>query len=219
MEIKICGLTRPEEADYINEAKADYAGFVFFEKSKRNVSIEQAQAVFRRLVPSIQRVAVTVSPDAALAVKLQNAGFDILQVHKNLPPEVLEAVRIPVWYAFNIQEEEQMSETLRFLQGLPEKLSEKITGLVVDGAEYGSGRPFNWSKSKRLKKAGAQSPPDFIADRKFILAGGLNRDNVAEGIRVFHPDIVDVSSGVEGDCGKDRSLVNGFVQAVRNASD
>lgn len=215
MEVKICGLTRAGEAAYLNAAGADYAGFVFFEKSKRNVTVEQAQEIMALLDGHIKTVAVTVAPDAAQAKMLQKAGFDILQVHKDLAREVLETVQIPIWYAVNIADEGELDEKMTFLEGLPEELSEKIQAVVVDGAEYGSGRPFDWRKSKRLKKAGAQSPPGVFAHRKFILAGGLNPSNVEEGISQFLPDVVDVSSGVEGPMGKDRDLIKEFIRKVK----
>lgn len=220
MEIKICGIIKKEEADYLNAAGVDYAGFVvFFEKSKRYVTVSQAGAIFPALDPSIKKVAVTVSPTVEQIREIEAAGFDILQVHKKLTSEVLAAAALPVWYACNIQDENQLSKAVCFLEELPENLSAKITALVVDGAEYGSGKPFNWRKSRRLKKAGAQSPPSVLADRKFILAGGLNPENVAEGIRIFQPDIVDVSSGVEGNSGKDEILVKEFVENVRKMND
>ncbi len=217
MEIKICGLTRMKEAEYLNEIRADYAGFVLFAKSKRHVTIEQAQEIFPHLLPSIKKVAVTVSPDAAFAAQIAEAGFDILQVHKELDLGVLRESRIPIWYAFNIADQKQLEKKQAFIEQLPEPLQEKIEAVVVDGAEYGSGRPFDWKKSKRLKKAGAQSPPDIFSRRRFVLAGGLSPDNVAEGIRLFDPDVVDVSSGVEGASGKDEELIVRFAESVRKA--
>jgi phosphoribosylanthranilate isomerase len=215
MKIKICGLTRPEEADYLNEAGADYAGFVFFEKSKRNVSIPQAQAIIARLDESIRPVAVTVSPDVALAHNLEKAGFSILQIHGELSPQVLEEVQVPVWYAVNIAKEEELAKRTDFLQTLPRHLSDRIEAIVVDGAEYGSGKTFDWQKSKRLKKAGAQSPPSLFSNRRFVLAGGLTPENVQEGITLFAPDVVDVSSGVEGSSGKDKKLILDFIRKAR----
>ena len=215
MEVKICGLTRVEEAEYLNEAAADYAGFVFFEKSRRNVTVEKAKEIMEALDKNIKKVGVTVSADAALAEKIQNAGFDILQVHDRLSTEVLEKVQIPIWYAVNIADEGALEEKMSFLQTLHGELSKKIEAIVVDGAEYGSGRPFNWRKSKRLKKAGAQSPPQIFSDRKFVLAGGLNASNVREGIDGFSPDVMDVSSGVENENGKDRKLINEFIRKAK----
>lgn len=210
MEIKICGLTRIEEAVYLNEAGVDYAGFVFFEKSKRNVALSQAKNIMEALDPKIKKAAVTVSPDAETALRLEHAGFDILQIHKELKPEVLEAVGIPVWYAFNISDTDELRRKQEFLQQLPEEQQQKITAIVVDGAEYGSGKTFDWSRKQEDKEAA----PVF-RNRKFILAGGLTPLNVAEGINVFHPDIVDVSSGVEGTLGKERDLILEFTERVR----
>jgi phosphoribosylanthranilate isomerase len=215
MEIKICGLTRPEEAAYLNEAGADYAGFVFFEKSKRNVTIQQAQEVIAELDEHIRPVAVTVSPEVTSVQRLAQAGFSILQIHGELTREVLEEAKLPIWYAVNIAKEEELAARTAFLQNLPQHLSAKIEAIVVDGAEYGSGKTFDWQKSKRLKKAGAQSPPDLFQHRRFVLAGGLHAGNVQEGIALFAPDVVDVSSGVEGKSGKDKKLICDFIRKAR----
>lgn len=218
MEVKICGLTKPEEALYLNEVKADYAGFVFYPKSKRNLDIAKANEIMRNLDSSIKKVAVMVSPDASMIKTLQESDFDILQIHKELSLEVLACAKLPIWYAVNISDEDEMDAKICFLSSLSDDLNEKIEAIVVDAPNFGSGKPFNWKKSKRLKKAGAQSPPDNIfANKRFILAGGLNKDNVAEGIRIFNPDVVDVSSGVENANGKDRDLIIEFVNASRNA--
>jgi phosphoribosylanthranilate isomerase len=215
MKVKICGLTRPGEAAYLNEAGADYAGFVFFEKSKRNVTISQAKGIMEALKPTIQPVAVTVSPEVALVRQIEQAGFAVLQIHGELSREVLEAAKLPVWYAVNIAREEELAKRTDFLKSLPQHLSDKIEAIVVDGAEYGSGKTFDWTKSKRLKKAGAQSPPELFSKRRFVLAGGLHPGNVQEGIRLFAPDIVDVSSGVEGASGKERDLILEFIRKAR----
>lgn len=212
-EIKICGLTRPEEADYLNETVVDYAGFVFYEKSKRNVSIEQSELIMKELTPSIKRVAVTVSPNVYLIDKLQNSGFDILQVHGDLSEEVLKMAEKPIFLAINIADVDNLCKKLRFYEEISTELNQKIEGILADAPDFGSGKPFNWHKTKRLLKAGDRSSP--FGGRKIILAGGLNSENVAEGIRIFDPDAVDVSSGVEGENGKSREKIQEFVKAVR----
>lgn len=213
MKIKICGLTRPEEANYINEAKVDYAGFVFYGPSKRNVSISQANEIKKLLETGIKTVAVMVAPDISLINQVQDSGFDILQIHKELNNEMIDAARLPIWYAINISDEDEANAKMGFIDKLSEERKKKIEAIVADAPQFGSGKPFNWHKSRRLLKAGAQSPP---TSKSFVLAGGLNADNVAEGIELFEPDIVDVSSGVEGDCGKDRDKILSFVKAVRD---
>lgn len=210
MEVKICGVTDPREAVFLNEAGADYAGFVFFEKSKRNVTMEQAVKIQKALHPRIKKVAVAVAPEADFAKKIEDAGFDILQVHKALDIKILENTGIPIWLAVNIADEIQLEETNAFLESLPEALGNKITAIVVDGANYGGGETFDWEKNNEIRKLPA------FAKRKFVLAGGLNETNVTEGIRRFLPDIVDVSSGVEGTCGKDSDKINAFIRKVRD---
>ena len=164
MKIKICGLTDPRETIFLNEAGADYAGFVFYEKSKRNITIAQAEVIREKLNSEIKRVAVTVAPTADFVKTIEESGFDILQVHKSLDPKLLEMIHIPVWFAINIADEMQLREKTRFLDSLPERLGNKITAIVVDGAGYGGGEPFDWEKNNEIRKTPA------FAKRKFILA-------------------------------------------------
>ena len=91
MQVKICGLTKEEEATYLNDVGADYAGFVFYPKSKRNISFAQAKAIREQLNPQIQAVAVTVSPDRNMIQEIINSGFDVIQAHGELTKEALEA--------------------------------------------------------------------------------------------------------------------------------
>ena len=210
MKVKICGITKPQEARYLNEAGADYAGFVFFEKSKRNVTVPQAQKIMKGLNPEIKKVAVMVSPDTKLIQKLQEAGFDILQIHGTLSEEVLKEAQLPVWYAVNIARPEELKEKTAFFERLPQRLQDKVQAIVVDGAVYGSGKTFDWKQTEDVRKQST-----LFSGRKFILAGGLNASNVREGIEIFSPDVVDVSSGVEKTEGKDERLIQEFVSAVR----
>lgn len=200
-QVKICGLTRPEEAEFLNEVEADYAGFVFYSKSKRNVTVEQAGLIRASLDDNIKCVAVTVSPDVKLYRQVEEAGFDILQVHGNLEPEVLEQSKLPIWRSCNIQKTEEL-----------EKLEqhEKIVAYLVDAETYGSGKTFDWQNSQAIK----EKKEHYFKGKTFVLAGGLNSKNVAEGIRIFEPDIVDVSSGVEKDGRKDRQLIVDFVNGM-----
>lgn len=214
-KIKICGIKKKEEIEMLNRAKVDYAGFVFYEKSKRYIEPEIASEIAKGLSKNIKKVAVTVSPDANLAKKAEDLGFDILQVHKELKKEVLESTGIPIWRAVNISDIEEYEKEVLKIDNLPYDLRNRIEAIVVDAPSYGSGRPFNWKRSRRLKKAGTTSPPDGKSDYRFVLAGGLSAGNVAEGMDIFKPDIVDVSSSVEGDNGKEEDKINVFVSEVR----
>ena len=220
--IKICGITKPKEALYLNEAKVDYAGFVFYEKSKRNINIDTAKEIFKVLDKDIKKVAVMVSPSVKMVNELMNEEFDILQIHGSLSIDVIEKTTKPIWYAINIEDDKEANDKLSMVNELPIELNKKIIGYVVDAPKFGSGQTFNWKKSKRLKKAGAQSPPDndllsrAINEKNFILAGGLNAQNVSEGIELFNPDVVDISSNVEGENGKDKDLILEFVKVVKS---
>ena len=212
-KIKICGLTSETEAGYMNEFNIDYAGFVFYEKSRRNVTFEKAARIMSELDKDIKRVAVTVSPDKTLVNNIEKAGFDIIQIHGELDLNVLESVNIEVWRAINIADVDNLCEKLKFYAQQSASVTDKINGILADAPDFGSGKPFDWHKSRRLLKAGDRSSP--FGERIFILAGGLNSTNVAEGIKVFAPDVVDVSSSVEGESGKSKEKIQEFVKAVR----
>ena len=207
-KVKICGLQKPVDAQYVNDAGADYAGFVFYEKSKRNVSCQKAKKIMEKIRPDIKKVAVTVSPDAAQIQILQQMKFDIIQMHGTLSAEALSAVELPVWYAINLSDPKEFAEKTKDFLDLPEKLQQKITALVVDGANYGGGQTFDWQKTQGI-----------FAGRKFVLAGGLHAGNVNKGIQLFHPDVVDVSSGVENENGKDEALIKQFVTCVKEEAE
>ncbi|MDO5540115.1 MAG: phosphoribosylanthranilate isomerase [Eubacteriales bacterium] len=199
MKIKICGLTSPEEAEYVNKNHVDFAGMVlFYPKSKRNISLSQAKNICNALDREIRTVAVTVAPTLEQAKQIQEAGFDYIQIHGSLPEGLFEAVKIPVLKAFNISDMD-MYESYHECTG--------IAGYVFDAQEPGSGKVFDWSLV-------ADIPGD---DKMLLLAGGLNPDNVQEAMRYVKPDGVDVSSGVEYEerQGKDPQKIDAFVKAVR----
>ncbi|RKI42591.1 phosphoribosylanthranilate isomerase [bacterium D16-51] len=198
MKIKICGLTRVEEAAYLNQCQVDFAGFVlFYPKSKRNITMEQAEKIAQALDFAVKRVAVVVSPSLQQIrqIEASAARFDYIQVHGALSGELLEQFRLPVLRAFNVTD----MGNYPFYHA-----SDKVAGYVFDAAEPGSGKTFDWSLVKQV-------PRD---EKLFLLAGGLNPGNVREAAGVLCPDGVDVSSGVEYDDkpGKDLEKVKSFVQ-------
>lgn len=204
-QIKICGITKIEEAFYLNEVQAEYAGFVFWEKSKRNVRLSQAEKICRVLEKSIRRVAVTVSPDLDLVRQIEAFGFDILQVHGRLQEEVVKQCSIPIWRACNLKNPKDMEHLERM---------ERITGYVIDAGCAGSGRTFDWRGNRKMIE---MMKATVFVGKTFVLAGGLNPKNVTEAVRMFQPNVVDVSSGVEGADGKEKTLVTEFVRKVRES--
>lgn len=199
MKIKICGLTGPNEAAYINKNHIDYAGMVlFFPKSKRNITISQAQEIMKALEPAVKTVAVMVSPTLQQVQQAEAAGFDYVQLHGEIIPEILSDTKIPILKAFNIKDMPMYPQY---------RDCDRIIGYVFDAQEPGSGTTFDWSLVKQLPKD----------DKLLLLAGGLSPENVAQAITYLQPDGVDVSSGVEytDRPGKNPALVDAFAAAVR----
>lgn len=199
MIIKICGLTNVCEADYLKENKVDLAGIVlFFEKSKRNTTVENAKEIISALHPRIKAVAVTVSPTVEQVKQIEGAGFDYLQIHGIVDEEILKNSSISILRAFNVDDLGKYEYYLGF---------KNIKGFVFDAGEPGSGKTFDWDMLKSLKRD---------PERLYILAGGLNESNVAKAISTVMPDGVDVSSGVEftDRLGKDPEKVKKFVRSV-----
>ena len=200
-KIKICGLTTPQEAEWVSKAQADYAGMVlFFPKSKRNITIEQAKEIMKSMLPQIQKVAVVVSPSALQIKEIQKAGFDIVQIHGQVLPEALETLRIPFLRAFNV---DNMQEWERY------EAEPKCIGYVFDAVKPGSGETFDWSSIPNLPEDG----------KPYLLAGGLNPANVGSAVAAMHPYGVDVSSGVERESGTGKypEKMGAFGRAVGGA--
>lgn len=214
MKIKICGITSTMEAKYLNDNNVDYGGFVFYKKSKRNLTIDQASVICDRLKPDIKKVAVMVSPALEEVINIIEAGFDIIQIHQDIDIRILDEVDASIWLAINFTEDE-FNKKSEFINQLTAMQRSKITGIVIDAENFGSGQTFDWYHNKDKLQG------EFLSDRKLILAGGLNSDNVKDAINLIKPDVVDVSSGVEIDkdiIGKSESKIKAFVEAVREAS-
>lgn len=203
MKIKICGLTTAEEAEYVNTCGVDFAGMVlFFPKSKRNITIGQAKVIMDALHACVRTVAVVVSPDAGQICQIMQAGFDYVQIHGQISPELFSMIQIPVLKAFNGTDLEQYERYRNYPQ---------IAGYVCDAQEPGSGRVFDWNAVHKVPREG----------KLLLLAGGLHPGNVREAIKRVQPDGVDVSSGVEYDSrpGKDPEKIRRFVENVRSVGD
>ncbi len=199
MMIKICGITDVSEAEILNKCEVDFVGMVlYFPKSKRNITVEKAKEIANVLREDIKKVAVVVSPTVEQIEEIQKAPFDYIQIHGEMRAQVLDIISLPVLKAFNVSDMGRYEEYHK---------NDKIKGYVFDAAEAGSGKCFDWSLVKDI-------PRD---EKLFILAGGLNLDNVSEAIKYVKPDGVDVSSGVENDNGKGKNedKIIKFVNAVK----
>ncbi|MBR3306268.1 MAG: phosphoribosylanthranilate isomerase [Lachnospiraceae bacterium] len=194
--IKLCGIRRPEEIELINSLKPEYAGFVFWDKSRRYIKAAAAAELKNRLDPSIRAVGVFVDEESEKVAELLNSGtIDMAQLHGKEDEEYIKRLRSmaskPIIKAFRIKAEEDLKAA--------ESCSAEF--LLLD-AGAGDGAVFDWSWLKAF-------------GRPYILAGGLNTENVAEAVIKLKPYGVDVSSGIETEGVKDKIKMQTFVETVR----
>jgi phosphoribosylanthranilate isomerase len=202
--IKICGITRTQDARAAAEAGADAIGLVFYPPSPRYLSTERAAEIRDALPPFVQTVALFVNADAAqVAQVLGRVRPGLLQFHGEETPEFCAQFGMPFVKACRVKPGVDALEYLRPYS--------RAAAWLFDShvPEYGGiGESFDWSL---LPAAGR-------IERSVILSGGLSRENVAEAIRRVRPWGVDVSSGVESAKGvKDGAKIAAFIAEVRNA--
>ena len=199
-KIKLCGLSRIEDIELANQLAPEYVGFVFWEKSKRNVSLEQARLLREKLDESILSAGVFVDADMEYILTLVQAGIiNIVQLHGHEDEAYIRDLRklvdCPIIKAFCIRNDEDM-----------ELANKSSADMVLLDSGMGTGVTFDW---RRLK---------FVS-RSYILAGGLNPSNIVEAVTTLHPFGVDVSSGIETDGLKDPAKMREFVRLVREQND
>lgn len=209
IRVKICGLTRPEDVSAVADAGAAYAGFVFFPKSPRNVTIEQARHLAVEVPVGVAKVALVVNADDALLDAITAAvPLDILQLHGSESPKRVSEVRsrygLPVMKAVGVADQEDVAALDLYAEVADQILVDAKPPKNAD-LPGGNGVSFDW----RLISARRWSKP-------WMLAGGLTPDNVAEAIALTGAKQVDVSSGVETAPGvKDAGVILEFIQATR----
>lgn len=202
--IKICGITRAQDAVTAAELGAHAVGLMFYEDSPRFVSVDQANKVIGVLPPFVTRVGVFVNPVEQQVHSILGAlRLDLLQFHGDETPQFCARFGIPYIKAVRVR------KGMDLLQYASRYHDAK--GLLLDAhsesAYGGTGEAFDWS----LIPVNLPLP--------IILSGGLNAANVARAIRQVRPWAVDVSSGVESAKGiKDADNIAAFVQAVRNVN-
>jgi len=239
--IKICGITNLEDAQAAVEAGADALGFVFYEKSPRNIDPEVARAIIEKIPESVEKVGVFVDALGEEEVRIANhARLTALQRHLFLemrphdnklysmgcywrPPRNYTCISTKMLFenedgvAAMTQKFLRVSEQILAAPGGDRKrvLDALISAVFLDSGSIqqpgGTGKVFDWQRVLPMV--------DALRDRiKIVIAGGLNSGNVAECINLLHPWGVDVSSGVEEKPGKkDHEKIRAFVRAVRAA--
>ena len=209
---KICGLNTPASVKTAVDNGAAYVGAVFYPKSPRSVTPQQAADLFGDLPAAVKLVGLFVDPDDnLLRTVVDHVKLDLIQLHGSEPPERVAHIRktygIPVMKALAIETPddlsrakayETVSDMLLFDAKAPKSMKDALPG--------GNGLSFDWT---------------MLATEQFttpwMLAGGLTADNVQEAVRISGATSVDTSSGVESKPGeKDPAAIVRFLKAVRH---
>ncbi len=194
MKIKICGLFREEDIQYVNEVKPDYIGFVFA-KSKRQVTYQQASKLRQLLNKDIKAVGVFVNEDINFIVKLVNNHIiDIIQLHGSENDDYISRIKnqtdVPIIKAIKVSCADDLN------------VNYNVDYYLLDNKVSGSGKSFDWSLIKKM-------------DKPVFLAGGISLENIDQAIDIADYGI-DVSSGVETNGIKDFNKIKEIVRRVRN---
>ncbi len=200
-KIKICGFTRPQDAQAAAELGADAVGLVFYAKSKRCVDAAQAAEIVAALPPQVVKVALFVNESAEQIHRiLGTVPIDIVQFHGDEAPEFCRQFGKPYWKAVRVQSAQDIAEAAEHYADAAALLLDAH----IEGQYGGTGQVFDW----RLL-------PDTMP-LPWILSGGLNQDNVSAAVRQTGAAWLDVSSGVEQAPGiKSRDLMADFIQKAR----
>ena len=203
MKVKMCGLYRPEDIDYANEVQPDYVGFVFYPKSHRVVTKEQAAEYRKKLSPGIRTVGVFVNEDPKTIIELLEEGIlDVAQLHGDETEEDIQYLQAvcgkPVIKAVKVRDRYDVEAWL----------DSSADYLLFDNG-MGTGQAFDWSVLDGI-------------DREFFLAGGLQSENLTEAMEVVRPYALDISSGIESNRKKDQEKMRRIMELVeqyRNNTD
>ena len=195
-KIKLCGLRRAEDIEAANLLKPDYIGFVFYKKSKRYISFEQARILKSML--KVKAVGVFVDENPKVVADLLEKGIiDLAQLHGSEDEAYIKTLRKltdkPLIKAFQIKTAENLK-----------KAEASSADMILLDAGTGDGVSFDWNMLKSF-------------NRPYFLAGGMSPENVRPAIEKLHPYGVDVSSGIETDGVKDIEKMREFMTNARSA--
>lgn len=204
MKVKICGLTHPDDAEYAARFGADYIGIIFADRSRRRVSLPVAMSIVEGVKrANAEPVGVFVDQTADQIISIcKQTGINTVQLHGAIARQALPVLldHYSIIYAMSVEKNGVISQA----QTLPTTVMP-----LYDYSNGGTGIPFDWR---------AFSPPK---NTHWVLAGGLNADNVAEAIALLKPNGVDAATGVEfpNSTRKDPILVKAFIQAAKNVKE
>ena len=211
VSVKICGLNNPQSVQAVIDAKADYAGFVYYPASPRHITLSQAATLKALLPANIQSVSVLVDPDDGLLNEVADVVRpSFMQLHGKESSERVKAIRerftaIKIIKAISIRTKEDIQAANEYMDCADMLM---FDAKAPDGAKLpgGNGSSFDWNLLKERHFA-----------LPWMLSGGLTTENVAQAVKQTGALIVDVSSGVEQKAGvKDAALIEAFTKAAKN---
>jgi phosphoribosylanthranilate isomerase len=200
MKVKICGITREEDARLAVRAGADALGFVFVKTSKRWIPPERAAAIITDLPSQVLPVGVLVNtPGEEIRRLMDVTGIRLVQLHGDETPQEASDLGAPVWKTFRVGPAFDATALAAY------NVDGYLLDTMVDGMMGGTGKTFNWQIAVGAKQYGP-----------VILSGGITPDNVQQAIREVSPYAIDVSSGVEASPGrKDPARIARLFDAIR----
>lgn len=189
-KIKICGLKRAEDIEYVNEFKPDYIGFILSPGFKRSIDRKTAKMLKSLLSKDINAVGVFVNDCLEnIDYFLKNGIIDTVQLHGDETPNFCESVNAPVIKYFS-------PKTF-------DKVNEYDTDYFLFDSGTGTGKEFDWSNIPQT-------------DKPFFLAGGINKDNISRAIVTVKPYCIDLSSAVETNGVKDYNKIKEIMEIMKN---
>ncbi|MBI5252557.1 MAG: phosphoribosylanthranilate isomerase [Desulfomonile tiedjei] len=207
VRVKICGITRIQDAGAAVAAGAHALGFVFYERSPRYITPESAGAIVNTLPPFVTSVGVFVNASREQVEEIASiSGIQAIQLHGDEKPEDCLGYCRPVIKAFRVK---AMSDLLLMSEF---RTSGTLIDAAIPGQWGGTGQVLDWNSAAEFLDR-----DDKDLRRRLILAGGLNPENIGNAIRIVRPFAVDVSSGVEDQPGiKNDTKIKELMHAVHN---
>jgi phosphoribosylanthranilate isomerase len=210
VQTKICGVTTPEAVQASVAGGATHIGLVFFAKSPRNITLENARNLTASLPSFLKIVALVVDPEHIFIdeIKAHLPKLDAIQFHGEEAPEFIARFKSPgieLWKAVPIRSEADVKGADRYV-GAADRILYDAKPPVGADLPGGTGLRFDWSLLQGIRHP-----------LPWVLAGGLDAQNVAEAHRVTGANFLDVSSGVESTPGvKDVDKISAFLKATSN---
>tara|TARA_B100000686_G_C16785616_1_gene975025 strand:+ start:579 stop:1199 length:621 start_codon:yes stop_codon:yes gene_type:complete len=203
VKIKMCGMTRPEDAEKASKLGVDAIGIILSEMDMENifdryVEKYQAMKIIEAVPDEVRKIGVFVNEDPERINSLvEILDLDFVQLHGEEGPEDFKKIHCDIIKTVKVTGADSLNDLDRF----------KVKALLLDGKKGGSGESFDWEFLK-----------EFQSKIPWFLAGGLNPDNITRAIQKYSPDWVDISSGIEGSVKgeKDADKMKRLIDAVRN---